>query len=57
VLEASRIDELIDPGMGCCSAQAQDREESLIDSPHLLGCQMTGKIAQSAGVDGSDLFD
>jgi hypothetical protein len=39
------------------SVQAQNREEGFIDSPHLLGCQMTGKIAQSAGVDGSDLFD
>ena len=42
------IDVLIDPGMGCRSAQAQDREESLIDSPHLLGREMTGQIAKSA---------
>lgn len=37
--------------------EAQDGGQTFVDPPHLLGGDMSGRIAQPVDVDGTDLFN
>lgn len=42
---------------GAVSVEPQDRAESVIDGPHLVGCEMAHAPAEAPHVDGDDLLD
>jgi hypothetical protein len=39
------------------SAQAENGQERLVDSPHLLACEVSDQCPEPAGVYGTDLLD
>ena len=39
------------------SIKAEDRDQRLIDSPHLIGCELSDPTSKSLDINGTDLFD
>jgi hypothetical protein len=39
------------------SIEAEDRDERLVDGPHLAGCELSDASPEPLRVDGTDLFD